>query len=76
MKPNYAKRYEHKLVNSFHRTALEDTTYIQQCTFTKGAALIPGLVLFVGTHETCLVLQEKLKAITLIPNTVREMQEE
>lgn len=70
-----AKRYEYRLVSNFHRTSPEDTTYIQQYTFTKGAVLIPGPVLFVGTYEKCLELQEKLKAGTITPDAVREMQE-
>ena len=70
-----AKRYEYRLVSNFHRTAPEDTTYIQQYTFNKDAVLFPGPVLFVGTYEKCLELQEKLKAGTITPDAVREMQE-
>ena len=70
-----AKRYEYRLVSNFHRTAPEDTTYIQQYTFNKDAVLFPGPVLFVGTYEKCLELQEKLKAGIIIPDAVREMQE-
>lgn len=70
-----AKRYEYRLVSNFHRTAPEDTTYIQQYTFNKDAVLLPGPVLFVGTYEKCLELQEKLKAGTITPDAVREMQE-
>ena len=70
-----AKRYEYRLVSNFHRTAPEDTTYIQQYTFNKDAVLFPGPVLFVGTYEKCLELQEKLKAGTITPDVVREMQE-
>ena len=70
-----AKRYEYRLVSNFHRTAPEDTTYIQQYTFNKDAVLFPGPVLFVGTYEKCLELQEKLKAGTITPDEVREMQE-
>ena len=70
-----AKRYEYRLVSNFHRTAPEDTTYIQQYTFNKDAILFPGPVLFVGTYEKCLELQEKLKAGTITPDAVREMQE-
>lgn len=70
-----AKRYEYRLVSNFHRTSSEDTTYIQQYTFNKDAVLFPGPVLFVGTYEKCLELQEKLKAGTITPDAVREMQE-
>lgn len=70
-----AKRFEYRLVSNFHRTAPEDTTYIQQYTFNKDAVLFPGPVLFVGTYEKCLELQEKLKAGTITPDAVREMQE-
>ena len=70
-----AKRYEYRLVSNFHRTAPEDTTYIQKYTFNKDAVLFPGPVLFVGTYEKCLELQEKLKAGTITPDAVREMQE-
>ena len=70
-----AKRYEYRLVSNFHRTAPEDTAYIQQYTFNKDAVLFPGPVLFVGTYEKCLELQEKLKAGTITPDAVREMQE-
>ena len=70
-----AKRYEYRLVSNFHRTAPEDTTYIQQYTFNKDAVLFPGPVLFVGTYEKCLELQEKLKSGTITPDAVREMQE-
>lgn len=70
-----AKLYEYRLVSNFHRTAPEDTTYIQQYTFNKDAVLFPGPVLFVGTYEKCLELQEKLKAGTITPDAVREMQE-
>ena len=70
-----AKRYEYRLVSNFHRTAPEDTTYIQQYTYNKDAVLFPGPVLFVGTYEKCLELQEKLKAGTITPDAVREMQE-
>ena len=69
------KRYEYRLVSNFHRTAPEDTTYIQQYTFNKDAVLFPGPVLFVGTYEKCLELQEKLKAGTITADAVREMQE-
>ena len=68
-------RYEYKLVSNFHRTAPEDTTYIQQYTFTKGAVLIPGPVLFVGPYEKCLELQEALKAGTITVDAVRAMEE-
>lgn len=74
-KTGAAKRYEYRLVSNFHRTAPEDTTYIQQYTFNKDAVLFPGPVLFVGTYEKCLELQEKLKAGTITPDAVREMQE-
>ena len=70
-----AKRYEYRLVSNFHRTAPEDTTYIQQYTYNRDAVLFPGPVLFVGTYEKCLELQEKLKAGTITPDAVREMQE-
>ena len=70
-----AKRYEYRLVSNFHRTAPEDTTYIQQYTYNRDAVLVPGPVLFVGTYEKCLELQEKLKAGTITPDAVREMQE-
>lgn len=70
-----AKRYEYRLVSNFHRTAPEDTTYIQQYTYNREAVLFPGPVLFVGTYEKCLELQEKLKAGTITPDAVREMQE-
>lgn len=70
-----AKRYEYRLVSNFHRTAPEDTTYIQQYTYNRDAVLFPGPVLFVGTYEKCLELQEKLKAGTITPDSVREMQE-
>ena len=70
-----AKRYEYRLVSNFHRTAPEDTTYIQQYTYNRDAVLFPGPVLFVGTYEKCLELQEKLKAGTITPDEVREMQE-
>lgn len=69
------KRYEYRLVSNFHRTAPEDTTYIQQYTYNRDAVLFPGPVLFVGTYEKCLELQEKLKAGTITPDEVREMQE-
>lgn len=70
-----AKRYEYRLVSNFHRTAPEDTTYIQQYTYNRDAVLFPGPVLFVGTYEKCLELQEKLKAGTITPDAVKEMQE-
>lgn len=70
-----AKRYEYRLVSNFHRTAPEDTTYIQQYTYNRDAVLFPGPVLFVGTYEKCLELQEKLKAGIITPDAVREMQE-
>ncbi len=70
-----AKRYEYRLVSNFHRTAPEDTTYIQQYTYNRDAVLVPGPVLFVGTYEKCLELQEKLKAGTITPDAVREMRE-
>ena len=70
-----AKRYEYRLVSNFHRTAPEDTTYIQQYIYNRDAVLFPGPVLFVGTYEKCLELQEKLKAGTITPDAVREMQE-
>lgn len=70
-----SKRYEYRLVSNFHRTAPEDTTYIQQYTYNRDAVLFPGPVLFVGTYDKCLELQEKLKAGTITPDAVREMQE-
>ena len=69
------KRYEYRLVSNFHRTAPEDTTYIQQYTYNRDAVLFPGPVLFVGTYDKCLELQEKLKVGTITPDAVREMQE-
>lgn len=70
------EQVDYRLVSNFRRASPDDTTYIQAYTYVGSEAPVPGEVLYVGTYDKCLELQEALKAGTITPEAVKAMNED
>jgi len=70
------EQVDYRLVSNFRRASPEDTTYIQAYTYVGSEAPVPGEVLYVGTYDKCLELQEALKVGSITPEAVKAMNED
>lgn len=51
---------EYRLISNFHSMDAKETTYVQKYLPSDGA-FVPGEILYLGSYEKCLEIQEKLK---------------
>ena len=65
----------YQLVSNFQRMAPEETTCVQEYIPAENSRLIPGAVLYVGTHEECLEIQSGLRDGTMTPQQVKAMED-
>ena len=54
-------RHVYKLHSNFEQTSPADSTYIQEYTVADDLSLIPGEVLYTGTHDECVKLHNALQ---------------
>ena len=54
-------RHAYKLHSNFERASPADSTYIQEYTVADDLSLIPGEVLYTGTHDECVKLHHALQ---------------
>ena len=54
-------RHVYKLHSNFEQTSPADSTYIQEYTVADDLSLIPGAVLYTGTHDECVKLHNALQ---------------
>lgn len=74
--PAAPEQVDYRIISNFRRAAPEDTTYIQAYTYTGNEAPVPGEVLYVGTYDKCLELQEGLNSGAITAAEVKAMNED
>ena len=72
--PPKEQRPEYRLISNFHSMDAKETTYVQKYLPSDGA-FVPGEILYLGTYEKCLDIQEKLKDGTMTELDVKGLND-
>ena len=64
-------RHVYKVHSNFERTSPADSTYIQEYTVADDLSLIPGEVLYTGTHDECVKLNNALQDSSMTVEQVK-----
>ena len=65
---------EYRLISNFYSMDAKETTYVQKYLPSDGA-FTPGEILYLGTYEKCLEIQEKLKDGTMAELDVKGLND-
>ena len=72
--PPKEQKPEYRLISNFHSMDAKETTYVQKYLPSDGA-FVPGEILYLGTYEKCLDIQEKLKDGTMAELDVKGLND-
>lgn len=69
------KNVDYRLVSNFQNTGKGESTRVQKYLLSSDASVTPAEILFLGTYEKCLEIQEKLKTGAITEQQAKAMDD-
>lgn len=73
--PEPSKKPEYRLISNFKNMGNGESTYVQKYLPSTDSRMIPAVIVYLGTYNKCLEIQEKLKSGTMTEQQAKELDD-
>ena len=73
--PEPSKKPDYRLISNFQNMGDGESTYVQKYIPSTDSRMIPGDIMYLGTYNKCLEIQEKLKNCTMTEQQAKALDD-
>lgn len=73
--PEPSKKPDYRLISNFQNMGDGESTYVQKYIPSTDSRMIPGDIMYLGTYDKCLEIQEKLKNGTMTEQQAKALDD-